>query len=180
MLIATLKEAMRTRGWSGLSGWMKILYLYIFRAWFWPLCAEHFPSNLTPFFRRLQGVTIGKETFIDRSVILDGIYPELITIGDDVRLAPGSIVYCHGKAGKLLAQEYLPDVVAPVTIHDHAFIGLHSIIMPGVTIGKGAVVACGSVVFCSVAEFTMVSGNPAKVLRKLTSKTEQQRDSNAV
>lgn len=66
MLIATLKEAMHTRGWSGLSGWMKILYLYIFRAWFWSVCAEHFPSNLTPFSRRLQGVKIWKGVVVVR------------------------------------------------------------------------------------------------------------------
>ena len=170
MLIATLKEAMRARGWGGLSGWFKVFYLYLFRAYFWPLCAEHCPTNLTPFFRRLQGVKIGRNVFIDRSVILDGIYPELITVGDDARLAPGSIVYCHSKAGKLLSESYLPDVVAPVKIGDSAFVGLHVVVMPGVTIGKGAVVVSGSVVFTNVPEFCVASGNPAKVIRRLRPK----------
>ena len=166
MLKATLKNAMAERGWSGFSGVVKVLYLYIFRAWFWPVCAELLPSNLSPFFRRLQGAKVGKGVFIDRSVILDGIHAELITIGDDVRLAPGSIVYCHAKAGNVLS-EYLPDLVAPVVIKDHAFIGLNAIVMPGVTVGEGAVLTCGSVALASIPDYTLAAGNPARVIRSL-------------
>ena len=168
MLIATLREAMSARGWSGLSGWCRVFYLYLFRAWFWPVCAEGLPAILSPFFRRLQGVKVGRGVFIDRSVILDGIYPELITIGDDARLAPRSIVYCHCKAGRLLASGPLPDVVAPVTIGPSAFVGLGVIIMPGVTVGRGAVLVSGAVVFGSVPDFCVASGNPARVIRRLT------------
>lgn len=168
MLIATLREAMSARGWSGFSGWCGVFYLYLFRAWFWPVCAELLPANLAPFFHRLQGVKVGRDVFIDRSVILDGIYPELITIGDDARLAPRSIVYCHCKAGRLLASGPLPDVVAPVTIGPSAFVGLGVIIMPGVTIGRGAVLVSGAVVFGSVPDFCVASGNPARVIRRLT------------
>lgn len=168
MIIATLREAMSSRGWSGFSGWVKVFYLYLFRAWFWPLCSELLPANLAPFLRRLQGVKVGKDVFIDRSVVLDGIYPELIAIGDDARLAPRSIVYCHCKAGRLLASGPLPDVVAPVKIGASAFIGLGAIIMPGVTIGRGAVVVCGSVVFGAVPDFCVASGNPARVIRRLS------------
>ncbi len=170
MLVATLRDAMATRHWHGLSGWCRVLYLYIFRAWFWPVCAEHFPTNFAPFFRRLQGVRIGRDVFIDRSAILDGLYPELITIGDDARLAPGSIVYCHSRAGRLLAAELVPDVVAPVTIGASAFIGLHAIILPGVCIGQGAVVVSGSVVYGPVPDFCVASGNPARVIKRLKPK----------
>jgi len=167
MVIETLKDAMKERGWSGFGGWCAILYLYLFKAWFWIICAEHFPANCTPFFHRLRGVNIGKDVFIDRSAILDGIYPELIKIGDDVRLAPGSIVYCHSKAGKQLRENYLPNVVAGVEIRDSAFVGLRSIILPGVTIGRCAVVVSGSVVYRSVPDYCVVSGNPAKIIRRL-------------
>ncbi len=168
MVIETLREAMNSRGWAGVSGWWKVFYLYLFRAWFWPVCAELLPANLSPVFRRLQGIKVGRDVFIDRSVILDGIYPELITIGDDVRLAPRSIVYCHCKAGRLLGAGPLPDTVAPVVIGPSAFIGLGAIIMPGVTIGRGAVVVSGAVVFGPVPDFSVASGNPARVIRQLT------------
>ena len=58
--------------------------------------------------------------------------------------------------------------VAPVKICDHAWIGFNSIILKGVTIGNGAVVAAGSVVTKDVAPYTVVGGNPAKVIRVLS------------
>ncbi len=168
MLVDTFRGAMKERGWKGFSGWCKVVYLYLFKAYFWPLCAEHCPTNLTPFFHRLRGVKIGREVFIDRSVLLDGIYPELITIGDDARLAPGVIVCCHSKAGKLLSENYLPDIVKEVKIGESAQIGLGVVILPGVTIGKGAVVAAGSVLFNQeVPGFCVAVGNPARVVKRL-------------
>lgn len=165
MLAATLRKTMAERGWHGVAGYCRVLYLYCFRAWFWPLCAEHFPAGLCPFFRRLQGVRVGKNVFIDRSVILDGVHPELIAIGNDARLAPGAVVCCHVRAGKLLSEKYMPDLVAPVKIGESAFIGINAVILPGVTIGKGAVVVSGSVVYAAVPDFCVVSGNPARIIK---------------
>jgi acetyltransferase-like isoleucine patch superfamily enzyme len=56
-------------------------------------------------------------------------------------------------------------VSAPVRIGDRAWICSRSIILPGVTIGEGAVVAAGSVVSKDVAPWTLVGGNPARKLR---------------
>ncbi|WP_373478950.1 DapH/DapD/GlmU-related protein [Geminocystis sp.] len=57
---------------------------------------------------------------------------------------------------------------APVTICDGVWIGAHSLILKGVTIGKGSIVGAGSVVTKDVPEMTIVAGNPAKVIRKIT------------
>ena len=58
-------------------------------------------------------------------------------------------------------------VVSGVTkISANCFIGVNAVIMPGVKIGKGAVVASGSVVTSNVKQFTMVSGNPAKIVKE--------------
>lgn len=54
--------------------------------------------------------------------------------------------------------------VGSITVNDYAWIGSHSIIMKGVTIGRGAVVAMGSVVKVSVPDLTVVGGNPAKTI----------------
>lgn len=54
----------------------------------------------------------------------------------------------------------------PVQIGDYAWVGTRSMILPGVTIGKGAVVAAGAVVTKSVPEYTIVAGVPAKPVRK--------------
>lgn len=56
------------------------------------------------------------------------------------------------------------DIFGKVVIEDWAYIGAYSQIMPGVTIGEGALVAAGSVVTKSVAPHTVVAGNPAKYI----------------
>ena len=56
---------------------------------------------------------------------------------------------------------------APVVIGDKAWIGFNSIILKGITVGEGAVVAAGSVVTKDVPPFTLVGGNPARVIKEL-------------
>jgi maltose O-acetyltransferase len=51
---------------------------------------------------------------------------------------------------------------APIRIGDYAWIGSGAIILPGVTVGRGAVVAAGSIVTRDVPAFTIVAGNPAR------------------
>lgn len=59
-----------------------------------------------------------------------------------------------------------PLITAPITIYDGVWIGARAIILPGVTIGEGAVVAAGAVVTKDVEPWTVVGGNPAKVIKK--------------
>jgi acetyltransferase-like isoleucine patch superfamily enzyme len=61
-----------------------------------------------------------------------------------------------------------PELVArPIVIDDGVWIGMHSLILPGVTVGSGSVVSAGSVVVESVPPNTLVSGNPATVVGQL-------------
>jgi len=55
----------------------------------------------------------------------------------------------------------------PVRIGDAAWLGFDSVVLPGVTIGEGSVVACRSVVVTDVPPFTVVAGNPAQVIRDI-------------
>lgn len=61
----------------------------------------------------------------------------------------------------------------PVRIHDDAWLGACCIVLRGVTIGEGAVVAAGAVVTKDVAPYTVVAGNPAQVVRTLEKADEQ-------
>ena len=61
----------------------------------------------------------------------------------------------------------------PVRIHDDAWLGACCIVLRGVTIGEGAVVAAGAVVTKDVAPYTVVAGNPAQVVRTLEQADEQ-------
>ncbi|MCX6313035.1 MAG: acyltransferase, partial [Bacteroidetes bacterium] len=58
-------------------------------------------------------------------------------------------------------------LTSPVVIGNHAWINFNSIILKGVTIGEGAIVAAGSVVTKDVAPYTMVAGNPARFIKEL-------------
>lgn len=68
--------------------------------------------------------------------------------------------------GANVARQIIPDFdcFGKVKIEDWCYIGSESLIMPGVTIGEGALVAAGSVVTKSVPSYTVVGGNPARVL----------------
>ena len=108
------------------------------------------------------GVTIGKNCLIaTRNWPTE---PYLITIGDNVQLTHGVSIHTHG-GGNSIRKVYPDfDVFGKVVIEDWAYIGAYSQIMPGVTIGKGALVAAGSVVTKSVAPHTVVGGNPARFI----------------
>ena len=58
---------------------------------------------------------------------------------------------------------------APIVIEDDVWIGAHSLILKGVTIGRGAVIGAGSVVVKDIPPFTLWAGNPAKFIRALKS-----------
>ena len=112
---------------------------------------------------------MGKNCFIDPTAIVETAYPENITIGNDVRITAGAVIMTHIKGPHYLRENgYVPLVLRKVVLEDHSFIGVNAVIMPGVTVGKAAVVASGSVVMNNVPPYTMVGGNPARVMKRLT------------
>jgi acetyltransferase-like isoleucine patch superfamily enzyme len=144
---------------------------YIFRNWFLNGIVRWAPYGVIIWVHKLRGVTIGKGCFIDPSAIVETAYPENIIIGNDVRITARSVIMTHIKApNHLRARGFIPFVLKPVILEDHCFIGVNATILPGVTIGKGAVVASGAVVTANVPEYCMVSGNPAKVVKEFIKK----------
>ena len=91
-----------------------------------------------------------------------------VRLGSNVSLGPEVIIYTGTHKLGPGSQRRLQDLVAkPVTIEDGCWIGLAAIILPGVTIGHGSVVAAGAVVTQEVPPDSYVEGNPAQVVRKL-------------
>lgn len=108
-------------------------------------------------FYNLGNITIGSDTIIGENAVLDG--RDKITIGNHVALASEVMIYnaehdVHDKDFRVTTE--------PVIIEDYVFIGPRAIILPGVTVGKGAVVAAGAIVTKNVEQFTIVGGVPAK------------------
>lgn len=108
---------------------------------------------------RHLGVSIGKNCLI--STRYWSSEPYLITIGNHVQVTNGVSFYTHG-GGHVVRQKHPAfDCFGKICIKDGAYIGAWSLIMPGVTIGEGALIAAGSVVTKSVPPHIVVGGNPA-------------------
>lgn len=90
--------------------------------------------------------------------------PYLIEIGNDVAITEGVYLHTHGGARVAWGKYPKFDTFGKITIKDGAYIGSGSHIMPGVTIGEGALVAAGSIVTKSVPGYTVVAGNPARII----------------
>jgi len=120
-------------------------------------------------------VVIGANTFVGASLLVTA---ERIVIGDDVLISWGCTIVDHGSHSLCWAErkddvrkwyrgekEWRGVKIATVEIQDRAWIGFNVSILPGVTIGRGAVVAAGSVVTKKVDAYTIVGGVPAKLIR---------------
>lgn len=109
-------------------------------------------------------IKIGEGSILGDNIFLDG--REKLIIGNHVDIASSVMIY---NSEHDINSADFHAVSAPVEIGDYVFIGPRAIILPGVKIGRGAVVAAGAVVTKDVEEFKIVAGVPATVIgeRKL-------------
>lgn len=103
------------------------------------------------------------ESFINREVKI--ICNKRLSIGDDCIIAMGTVIRDNdGGQHRILSQDY--NNTKPVRIGDHVWIGENSMVLKGVTIGDGAVIAAASVVTKDVPPRCLVAGTPARVIRE--------------
>lgn len=110
------------------------------------------------------GISVGKDTIIGDHAFLDG--RDKLIIGDHVDIASEVMIY---NSEHDINSEDFHAVTGAVIIEDYVFIGPRVIILPGVKIGRGAIIAAGAVVTKDVSDFAIVGGVPAEVIgeRKL-------------
>ena len=125
------------------------------------------PLWLSALIHKWRGVKIVnfKNTYIAPNVILDSIFPEYISIEEEVYITRGARILTHFNPTdpqKIILD--MESIVKPVLIKKGAFIGVNAIINPGVSIGENAIVSAGAVVVRDVPDFSIVGGNPAKSL----------------
>lgn len=106
------------------------------------------------------GVVIGENCIVGDTCFLDG--RDGITFGSNVNVGSHVSIYTRQHA---VDSPTFEEIGAPVAVGDYAWIASHAVVLPGVTIGEGAVVAAGSVVTKDVAPYTLVGGNPARYIR---------------
>ncbi|MBO1057380.1 MAG: acyltransferase [Dolichospermum sp. JUN01] len=128
-------------------------------------------------------IEIGEDCYIGEGTRIRSA--NSIKIGNEVMISDNVTIYdtdAHSLNHTLRHQEFVEVVIlnnlikdakeldvksAPVSIEDHVWIGFNAAILKGVTIGKGAIIGASSVVTKDVEAFTVVVGNPAKVIKKL-------------
>ncbi|KKG31712.1 acyltransferase [Methanosarcina mazei] len=135
-----------------------------------------------------ENIEIGNNVYIGHNTILKGYYKNTMIIGDDTWI--GQSCFFHSAGGikigkavgigpgvKILTSMHRDDELskpilftelefASVVIENGCDIGINSIILPGVLIGEGVIVGAGSVVTKDIKDYTIVAGNPARLLRE--------------
>lgn len=109
-------------------------------------------------------IIIGNDTFIGHETLINGSYNSKVIIGNFVDISHRVTISTGTheidmKGYHSAGEGYFKDII----INDGAWIGMNSIILPGVIIGKKSIIAAGSVVTKDVPDYTIVAGNPAKI-----------------
>ncbi len=134
-----------------------------------------------------ENITLGRNVYVGHYAILKGYYRNEMVIGDQtwigqqcffhsaggitvgqrVGVGPGVkiLTSVHTEAGRDVPVLFSPVETAPVVIEDDADLGINSVILPGVRVGRGAIVGAGAVVTENVPPYAVVAGVPARVLR---------------
>lgn len=115
-------------------------------------------------YARKKGVTIGNNCRI--YIRSWGSEPFLVSIGDDVTVTSGVKFITHDGSTCLVKDEHGKRYqrFAPIQVGSHVFIGVNTIVMPGVTIGSNVVIGAGSVVTKDIPDNSVAIGVPAKVV----------------
>jgi maltose O-acetyltransferase len=106
-----------------------------------------------------KNIVIGRDTIVGEGVVLDG--RDKLVIGNHVAIASEVMIY---NSEHNINHEDFVAQNSPVIIEDYCFLGPRVIILPGVKIGYGAIIAAGAVVTKEVPPFAIVAGVPAKII----------------
>ena len=124
-------------------------------------------SRIVRFFRRLKLAgggynNISKTVIIERGVVLDKVNPSGIHIGEYSFIASGSIILSHDHVRRRDDGSYW---MADTYIGKNVFIGLRSIVLPGVSIGDECCIGAGSVVTKDIPSNCIAAGVPAQIIK---------------
>lgn len=137
----------------------------------WPILEPFCPRKLRPWLLRRIGCHVGKNVFVGDYVRVDKNHADLIYIDDYAHLTSGCRLLCHQRD---LSHYHVGDNAADcgyrlgeIHIGKGVMIGMETMIMPGVTIGDGAIVGAMSLVTKDIPPYTIATGHPARVVKAI-------------
>jgi len=129
------------------------------------------PRKLRPILIRKMGCHVGKNTFFGDYVRMDTSYADMIYIGDYTHITSGCRLLCHQRdlTGYCVGDNAanLGYKTGEIHIGKGVMVGMETIIMPGVTIGDGAIIGAGSIVTRDIHAWTIATGRPARVVKQI-------------
>ena len=151
---------------------------YLLNMMDWAILEPLAPRKLRPSLMRKMGCHVGKGCFIGDHVRIDTGHADMITLEDGVSVAGGTRLLCHQRDFReyYVGSDYnaLGYTIKPIVLKKGCLIGMESFVLPGVTVGEGAIVGAGSLVTKDVPAWTVATGRPAKVVREIPRKTESE------
>ena len=120
------------------------------------------------FLRHCSGITIGRDVYLGENLtITRSGMKDILYIGDRAAIAPNVTIITSSSPEQSRLNRYNLTKRKKVIIEQDAWVGTGVIILPGIVISEGAICGAGAVVTKNVPPYTMVIGNPAKVLKTL-------------
>lgn len=142
----------------------------------WAILEPFAPRSLRPKLLREMGCHVGKDVFVGDHVRIDQGHADLIYIDDRAHITGGCRLLCHKSDLKNYYKSddaaKLPYKLGEIHIGKGVMIGMESLIMPGVTIGDGAIVGAYSLVTKDIPPYTIATGRPARVVKAVPEKPD--------
>ena len=137
----------------------------------WAILEPFAPRKLRPYLMRKMGCRVGNGCFIGDHVRIDTGHADMITLEDGVSVAGGTRLLCHQRdfSEYFVGSDYnkLGYSIKPIVLKRGCLIGMESFVLPGVTVGEGAIVGAGSLVTKDIPAWTIATGRPAKVIKEI-------------
>lgn len=129
------------------------------------------PRKLRPWVLRKIGCHVGKDVFIGSQVYIDAGHADMIYIDDHAHVTARTVLLCHKRdlSDYCIGDDYgkLPYKTGKIHLCKGCSTGTDTVILPGVTIGEGAIVGAGSLVTHDIPAWTIAIGRPAKVVKQI-------------
>jgi len=144
------------------------LLKFLMESW---LLAPLLPRRIRPWIVKKIGANVGKNVFIGSKVWVDSGHADMLILEDHVHIAGESTLLCHQRNLKnyCVGDDYakLGYRVEKIHLKKGCLIGQRTMIMPGVTVGEGAIVGAYSLVTKDIPAWTIATGRPAKVVKTI-------------